>query len=239
MTLVAPGTIPLFKFHDLPTNMARRLLVVELGSLAIGTVHLESLANHIIREKQLQVCAKTLASFPNVLLVGDFNFDSERNYVPSDAPLENKALAKFMPDFADVWPDLRTERGFTYDSVFNPYIGTHERMRYDRVMARLKDWRATGIDLFGQAPVDHMTELSDLEKVSLERPPTPPRPRAGPLPSPWALFDDVIGDSDAREGAFVLASMPDRPEMPPSSRGRLFLSDHFGLLVTMEETRDA
>merc|ERR1719502_1450062 len=103
--------------------MARQLLVTQLEDFAIGTVHLESLANHPTRQEQLRICKSVLASHKNAILVGDFNFDSERNFAPPHDPLENEALAQIMPDYIDLWPSLRAERGLTFDSTVNPYIG--------------------------------------------------------------------------------------------------------------------
>jgi hypothetical protein len=154
MTLVSPVCNPHFWFYDLPTRMSRRLLVTFLEDLAIGNVHLESLANHPVREAQLRECVQALKHFSDALLVGDFNFDSQQNWSPPHSPLENDALAEIMHGFVDVWPLLRTDRGLTFDSSICPYIRKHEQMRYDRVMARVVKWVAHSIERVGHEPLD-------------------------------------------------------------------------------------
>jgi len=241
MVLVHPDLSADFSFYNLPTNMARRLVVAELDGIAIATVHLESLANHSYREEQLKVCGKVLATYPNAVLVGDFNFDSEQNFAPPHEPLENYAL-RLIPDFLDMWQALRpSERGLTFDSKTNPYIAKPEQMRYDRVMAKLRIWRATHIELIGHEPLDHLVELSDQEQAWLERPPTPTRPlprRRDPdlaceVGDKFAL--DLTGrtpDSQACGMRFDRTTMPTaRAESPLRSKKGLFLSDHFGLLT--------
>jgi len=229
MTLVAPGTPANFSFHKLPTRMWRWLLVAELEGLAVGTVHLESLANHPVREAQLEVCASVLRRHHDSVLVGDFNFDSERNFHPPHDPLENEALAQRAPGFVDLWPVLHPgERGLTFDSAINPYLDQSEQMRYDRVIARLQSWRATGIARVGHESVDP-DGLTPQEQAELERPPTPPRPSRDlkPRDSPWEQFpkeEEVASPASKQSGL---------EETPPPRRGRLFLSDHFGLLATL------
>lgn len=240
MVLARPGLSARFSFHDLPTDMCRRLLVAELPGLTVGTVHLESLANHPTREAQLQACAAVLAAFPDAVLVGDFNFDSDRNFRPPHDPLENLALQRFMPDFVDVWSALRpSERGLTFDSATNPYIQAPEHMRYDRVLARLQTWSATSIELVGDTPVDHLVELSAVEIDWLERPPTPPRPAPGMRKCPdfgfggFDLEPSTTCDAELSPPASSADASAETPS--PRKKTRLFLSDHFGLLVSFEE----
>jgi len=147
--------------------MGRSLIVAELsppsaaGRVAVATTHLESLNNARRRARQLKVAAEALSPFQQAALVGDFNFDSERNYgdwrpipprpprpSPSDssdddgepgrAVLENVVLGAFLPSYVDAWPALRPgERGHTFDGASCPYVADpEERMRYDRVMVR-------------------------------------------------------------------------------------------------------
>merc|ERR1712032_131478 len=173
----------------------------------------------------LKVCNERLAIYPNSVLVGDFNFDSEHNFVPPHDPLENEALARFLPGFVDVWAALRpSERGLTFDSKTNPYIGNPEHARYDRAMVKLHDWSAASIDLIGDKPLDHLVELSAREQDWLERPPTPPRPSGRPRVDPslaFASFDEAFAPSQRG-----------REESPPARKKCFFVSDHFGLLLT-------
>lgn len=252
MTLVAPGWAARFAHHQLPTAMGRQLLVADLESLVVGNVHLESLENQEVRERQLLVCAEVLRSHPDVVLVGDFNFDSDENRRPPHVPLENDALAKFLPDFVDVWPLLQgKEKGYTRNSYRNPYVQEEQARRLDRTTARLTNWQAVTIELFGHKPVDHLAQPSPREQQDLRRPPTPQRPRRSRSPPPPALTDDVWGlpGDDAMLEAPVtppprLSLCPMSPASPAGpllwtpqpqrSRGKLFLSDHFGLLLTLQ-----
>jgi len=234
----------------------RQLLVAQLGDVAVGTVHLESLANHPMRERQLRSCESILASHSNAILVGDFNFDSEQNFKPPHEPLENEALVQIMPEFVDLWPALRAERGLTFDSGVNPYIGKSEHMRYDRVMTRLTSWRATAIDMFGQEPVDHLVQLTPWEQEYAERPPTPPRPQPRPLAPPAFAADawGPLGDWSPRNGGSTgceqtplqpstsceqtpLQPSTLREQTPPRARSKFFLSDHFGLIAELVPIR--
>eukprot|EP00927_Polykrikos_kofoidii_P052324 TRINITY_DN46105_c0_g1_i1.p1 TRINITY_DN46105_c0_g1~~TRINITY_DN46105_c0_g1_i1.p1 ORF type:complete len:351 (-),score=36.91 TRINITY_DN46105_c0_g1_i1:22-1035(-) len=247
MSLVSPGVAAEFTFHSMPTNMCRRLLVSNLdGRLIVGNVHLESLDNQSTREQQLCVCSRVLGASANAVLVGDFNFDSERNFKAPHAPLDNLALAKCLPGFVDVWPELRADPGLTFNSAINPYIGMHEMMRYDRVLAQLVEWQPSAIELFGREPVDHLVELTAREQDLLNRPPTPPRPSLRPCMPIWGDgVDDMSLESmttvtpasppqsgEPRESA-VAETPPGTPRTPTKARGKLFLSDHFGLLVTL------
>eukprot|EP00746_Dinoflagellata_sp_MGD_P074188 gnl/MRDRNA2_/MRDRNA2_300002_c0_seq1.p1 gnl/MRDRNA2_/MRDRNA2_300002_c0~~gnl/MRDRNA2_/MRDRNA2_300002_c0_seq1.p1 ORF type:complete len:158 (-),score=24.32 gnl/MRDRNA2_/MRDRNA2_300002_c0_seq1:94-567(-) len=100
------------------------------------------------REQQLTICAEGLAPFSDALLVGDFNFDSERNFLPPHKPLHNDALQRLGPEFVDVWAALRSDRGFTFDGGSNPHVkNKREQMRYDRVLARVRNWRCKRIDV--------------------------------------------------------------------------------------------
>lgn len=260
LTLVAPGLPVHFAFHQLPTNMCRRLLVVDLGGrLSIGNVHLESLDNQPLRVLQLRACAEALRAAKEALLVGDFNFDAQRNYQAPHLPLHNDALADCLPGFVDIWPALRSDRGITYNSVVNPYISRGEMMRYDRAMARVVAWLPIAIELFGHEAVDHFVDISPKEQQQLDRPPTPPRPSVRPRVPIWDDVDDppafdlacCTGAGAASPGADEavttprLAALAPRafdeapPETPPRAGRRLFLSDHFGLLVSLVESRVA
>jgi endonuclease/exonuclease/phosphatase family metal-dependent hydrolase len=128
-----------FKVHPFPTEMARQLLTAEITkdgeTILVGTVHLESLNYHNVREQQLEVCQKVFRNYKNVILCGDFNFCSYRNFAVSRKPLENDSLGAILPEFVDVWPEQHPEeKGYTFDSDSNRNIRKHEVMRYDRFM---------------------------------------------------------------------------------------------------------
>eukprot|EP00928_Gymnodinium_smaydae_P049922 TRINITY_DN33530_c0_g1_i1.p1 TRINITY_DN33530_c0_g1~~TRINITY_DN33530_c0_g1_i1.p1 ORF type:complete len:309 (-),score=32.46 TRINITY_DN33530_c0_g1_i1:183-1109(-) len=230
MAMVAPGTHARMCFHDLPTNMCRRLLVIECGNITVATVHLESLNNHPTRTAQLLECRRLLAPFEDVLLVGDFNFDSERNFQPPHRPLENEALGVCLPDYVDVWPALRSDRGLTFDSTNNPYIPRPEHMRYDRVMSRTANWRAIRIERFGHESFDHLVELSAQERDHLERPPTPPRPVAKCSPDPFSLGIE----SETHLAQMLKVASESTYDSPRQEQTPFLLSDHFGLFVEIQ-----
>lgn len=115
------GTITLTKVHyqavferiPFETRMSRDLLITKLNIngtiVAVGNVHLESLSSAPLREKQLKVCWKNLRSYNSAVLVGDFNFCSERNFHPTPGvPLENNVLSRALPGFIDVWYGILT-----------------------------------------------------------------------------------------------------------------------------------
>jgi len=234
MILVSPSLSAKFHFCDLHTSMSRRLLIAEMPDLTVATVHLESLANHPTRELQLKECAIQLAAYPDAVLVGDFNFDSERNFAPPHEPLENAALSKHLPDYVDLWPSLRPgERGLTFDSSVNTYIGKSELMRYDRIMIRLQNWKARSIEMVGHKPLEHLVELSEDEQEWLRRPPTPPRPKPRPRTDPFGFGDFVSLDLDEEKIEKIGGA-----ETPREKEPGLFLSDHFGLLAVLEKAVD-
>ena len=99
-----------FQFIPLPSNMERLLLICRTSSLdlnlVIVNVHLESLANSVLREKQLQVCSETFADDLNWILCGDYNFCSYKNFA-GNGPLENASLQRQLPGYCDMWKILR------------------------------------------------------------------------------------------------------------------------------------
>jgi len=172
----------------LPSSMGRDCLVAEYlingEEFAFGTTHLESLNYPQKRKEQLErISQHILHTYPNAILMGDFNFDSYQNYSKVEAkrealrlgvppyllddmefnqsePLENDSLRILFPDFRDAWSEcgltLPEDKGYTYDSVDNTMIKQYERMRYDRILFKSKrlSWDATGICLLGTERLD-------------------------------------------------------------------------------------
>jgi len=146
-------------FHEdtsLPTNMGRTLKTLRLNlfgrPLAISTIHLESLNNEKLRREQIQKIGKLQSRDENVILCGDFNFCSHRNFFPG-GPLENRMLEEFIPKYEDTWVTLHAdELGYTFDTSVNPWIFREvrpERMRYDRMMLKSKIYEVETIDIVG------------------------------------------------------------------------------------------
>jgi endonuclease/exonuclease/phosphatase family metal-dependent hydrolase len=137
---------------ELPTSMSRRLLVAELAcGLCVATVHLESTAGFAqSRAEQLAIIQPYLARDPDVVLVGDMNFQP-------GAAVEEAALD---PSFVDVWPRLRpADPGYTVDTAVNTMRLMADsraiQKRIDRVFLRSPRWRASAIDLLGTTPLPH------------------------------------------------------------------------------------
>lgn len=148
-----------YPFGD--TEMGRSLLLCDMNihgtRIVVGTTHLESLNNASVRRSQLLQCKDIFADIAApIILCGDFNFCSYRNFKISSMPLENDVLRKEFPSFVDLWPQLRGEadKGFTFDSERNTNIKQHEVMRYDRVICDGKGKIAPqSIDLLGTSPI--------------------------------------------------------------------------------------
>eukprot|EP01008_Symbiontida_sp_HLA12_P000369 NODE_1368_length_611_cov_224.366803_g1356_i0.p1 GENE.NODE_1368_length_611_cov_224.366803_g1356_i0~~NODE_1368_length_611_cov_224.366803_g1356_i0.p1 ORF type:complete len:176 (-),score=40.81 NODE_1368_length_611_cov_224.366803_g1356_i0:82-552(-) len=135
--------------------MGRHLLTCDLlinGVPAmISTVHLESLHEEELRQRQLQYIFPVLKKRPVALLCGDFNFCSKWR----------KEQANLDPAFVDVWGTLRPDApGWTEDTDINfmrfDYTGRKKQVRFDRVLWKAPGaaWRPTSIDLLGTSPVD-------------------------------------------------------------------------------------
>lgn len=153
-----------FQGHMCRSRMGRNLLVATTATrdnipVMIGTIHLESLNSHPIREKQLAQAESILRACPNSILCGDFNFDSYRNYSGGGGPLENNSLAEILPTYVDCWLEVNKEelahgeeeerqriaaqaqstpprekrlqlhRGYTFDSWTNPFLMNHKTER--------------------------------------------------------------------------------------------------------------
>lgn len=132
-----------FAFVEVPSRMHRKLLLTHVTltggqRLAVGNIHLESLANRKMREAQLRICSEALSHFEHSLLCGDFNFCSYRNYDGSQ-DLENQNIEKLLPTMNDLWPTLygAQEPCYTFDGNTNRLVtDENERMRYDRICFR-------------------------------------------------------------------------------------------------------
>jgi endonuclease/exonuclease/phosphatase family metal-dependent hydrolase len=158
---VTMGRVPFTNSH-----MGRDLLYAKIGEdLIVGTVHLESEDNAAKRKAQLQECADFLEQFSSTrssrILMGDFNFDSDKNY-REGKPLENFVLRHVFPDaYKDMWLALAPpeDKGYTLDQKANPWRGTfsvkhRHQYRFDRIMAcLLGKWQATNIALWANAPI--------------------------------------------------------------------------------------
>ena len=120
----------------------------------VSTVHLESLDNQKLRFEQLKEISKILNQNPTSLLMGDFNFDSNTNYLNHPLPLENDSLKTILPYHQDIWSKLKKESGFTFDPKKNELLKGNEegQMRIDRILIKSKKWIPKTIKLIGDIP---------------------------------------------------------------------------------------
>jgi tyrosyl-DNA phosphodiesterase 2 len=141
-------------WHNLPSGMGRRLLVVRLDSrLAVANVHLESLRDNAeIRAAQLEGVFTALRDEPEVVLTGDFNFrptDPENALIPHD--------------FVDAWAVLRPDDpGYTIDTDVNEmrfaYKSKKKQVRFDRILVRSRSLRPKTVRLIGTAAIPNAFE---------------------------------------------------------------------------------
>jgi len=131
LLLVRHELSPIFKETPFPSQMGRSLLLAECrpatarddSSLAVATVHLESLNNAPTRAKQLRIAQSALDRYQRVLLAGDFNFDSSQNFgdwsaVPPRPPRPEREASD--DDEANPWagaPLKRPREGLENDII--------------------------------------------------------------------------------------------------------------------------
>lgn len=200
MILCKKELLPEFTFFPFVSEMDRKLLVVDIklsdGNIRIGTVHLESLSYHTVREHQLEVCANVLSSHSSILC-GDFNFCSYRNYhMPKDTSnlkLENDSLGEILPGFVDMWSCLHpSEKGYTFDTEANEMLSCHrhEQMRYDRILYSSSPSpnnlfiEPSSIELIGTSSVDSPNKVAtSAEAQKYSTPPSKSVAKAVVFPS--------------------------------------------------------
>ncbi len=221
-----------FQFHELHTEMDRKLLTTSFntphGTIGVGNVHLESLDTRITRRIQLQQSRPILDRSSVSLLCGDFNFDSDRNYLLDNKPLENDALAEVYPDYKDVWLELHPPgSGKTFDTDLNLMLGQQrdERMRYDRILLRNQPIPLQSMvsKLLGQTVKSEAPALPAYVPTEIRLLGTHPVGE-----NLGALCKDVAAKASvsvpdvlpAEESAFATPKKKTRPVFP---------SDHFGL----------
>ena len=187
----------------LPTQMGRRLLVVELAcGLTIGTVHLESMKQSTQpRASQLRLIQPALAELGDAVLCGDMNFQ----------PTDEIETAALDPAFLDVWPAIRPDDpGYTADSQVNrmrfSLKPAMSRKRIDRVFIPVDP--ATAAVIAFSVPV---TSSSLTPRLSAS-----PRPRARLMALPPFVRACCAAASSAALGAASssLASLDGDPVEP-------------------------
>jgi endonuclease/exonuclease/phosphatase family metal-dependent hydrolase len=129
--------LPTITWLSLPTGMGRSALVVAFDetddasskqqptqtmkmTMAIATVHLESLASRDLRCRQLALIRNALKPHSNAVLVGDYNISATGPYGRLS---EHRNLdAVLLPDYEDLWV---SEHGTHGDTVTSPEFDKH------------------------------------------------------------------------------------------------------------------
>jgi endonuclease/exonuclease/phosphatase family metal-dependent hydrolase len=142
--------------HSFPTMQGRNVQILNLNifnkKVAIANVHLESLNSRDLRETQLFLTQQFIQNSEFSIILGDFNFDSKRNYILEETPLENDVLKKYKLDsYLDSWEILNpNDPGFTFDSENNSNIEQFEQMRYDRILVKKSnEWKMKSMEMIG------------------------------------------------------------------------------------------
>jgi len=133
-------------FHPLQSRMGRKLLLLELSlsdsTMAIGTVHLESMDNTSKRCQQLlYILDECLKEFEHAMLMGDFNFH--------EVSPENDECLATHPEYVDIWPYLHHEDGHTVTETRTRFSG----FRIDRMLIRSDHFFPTLIERIGREPI--------------------------------------------------------------------------------------
>jgi hypothetical protein len=163
---------PTVHIVELPTYQGRTLLSVVFPeqSLALATVHLESLASQATRTMQLQRIQKVLQEYNTALLVGDMNITSTGPWANTDE--NTKILTHHLPGYVDGWIEVHGNNGeydetcihgMTFDTTLNTMSATHtkfpESSRYDRALFKqwrgqqLVEWSIDSIRIVGNEPI--------------------------------------------------------------------------------------
>lgn len=144
-----------FDVYSLPSDMGRQLLFAELDlghgdTMAVATVHLESLQFADTRRRQLEHIFPVLDTYDNAVLMGDFNMC---------ATWDENALLR--TDYLDIWPHVHAgDPGWTEDTDINTMRlkvnAKPTQVRFDRVIVRSNRdcWHPTAIERLGTEPID-------------------------------------------------------------------------------------
>jgi endonuclease/exonuclease/phosphatase family metal-dependent hydrolase len=163
--LLARPSLQDLRLIGLPSRRHRKLIHAELdtacGPLQVVTAHLESGADAVaLREAQLRIAGQVLGNGSAAVLLGDLNFDAERDPEEDHVP----------PGLIDCWRALRGDQaGNTLDPVENSMraamveqTGARQPMRCDRILFRPDAdhrWRPAAIRPIGTTPIDAADDL--------------------------------------------------------------------------------
>jgi endonuclease/exonuclease/phosphatase family metal-dependent hydrolase len=194
-SLPVPTTVT---WVTLPTRMGRSALVVvyerssaeqtstaqtnqensSSSSVAIATVHLESLQSEETRTKQLQSINNVLANYGTAMLLGDYNITASG---PRANHKEHENVVSLLPGYVDLWvrehgvdgdvaSALAHASGTTFDARSNSMLKAlrpsgepEDHARLDRVMIKEQSGvvHAHGVRIIGNQPIGPDLFISD------------------------------------------------------------------------------
>lgn len=150
--------LPVESFSTWPfknSRMGRELCVAEIRvsrgkSLIVATCHLESpdpFRRMYTQERvaQAKKALRCLECFPNVVLAGDMNWNEE---LAGEFPIRE--------GWVDAWQKLRPGlKGWTCDTDSNPMLAANRplRLRSDRCLCKLNDFKLVEISMIGTEPI--------------------------------------------------------------------------------------
>ena len=176
--------LPTIDIVSLPSQMGRTALVCAFSEstcrcgrdddLAIATVHLESLKNRNLREKQLNLIFPAIAKYSSALLVGDFNITSTGPWADAEEEERLHEISQ-LNGFRDWWDlkgkssmdsdNAREDNGVTVCTKQNLMLAAKSRFRvharYDRAFLKESTTRkGSDIAVVGRKAVslDHKIE---------------------------------------------------------------------------------
>ena len=141
-------------FHQLTSEMGRRLLVADFSNIAVASGHFESnRGSGSVRQKQFQESIEFLSRYPRAVLAGDFNCTAE------DAESE-----RLNAHFVDAWDAKGEGPGYTLDTFANERARRDARcdlqVRIDRVLLQ-GDLKVQSISLLGTEAFQENVHASD------------------------------------------------------------------------------
>jgi len=135
--------------------------------LVVANTHLDW-RNSDHRVASLDFLFSVLSPHPDVLLLGDFNFDHQAEPETSRLP----------PAYVDVWTQLHpNEPGYTWDPTTNSYAkladSTSRPSRIDRAFIRSSQWLAMSIKLAGCSAIDLLCDKAPTQAKQVNVPDAP------------------------------------------------------------------
>jgi len=157
------------------TEMGRKIILAEAfledgTPLLIGNFHLESLEQMVTyRKSQLELINNIVKKPKNVVLAGDFNFDSTSS--------EQEVIVKCFSDFKDLWVIWEEKKGITDQKTLNEEGRTKNKemeskskaIRPDKILVKFnseisKKWSIKEFEVVGRDEI----EIDKLDKDKMK-----------------------------------------------------------------------